>query len=246
MTNKSQPILGTDIDRLKSLLPDGVNMREASWPHKQSGKNIILHRYVEMLAAHQKIRLVDMEIRVYEEIKTFLAKATFAYSDADGVEQMSIAWGEASPANNKTSYPVAMAEKRAYDRGVLKAVNLHAFFYSDAEMAADEAAHTIAPPPPPPPTTATASAKAVSEIADKIGTENDNATHGAWGADGLLKAPAKWTNRFLAAISAADLEALGRELKNSTDFAILTEGEKTQVREIYDQQIKRLNAGGRG
>ena len=85
MTNKSQPILGTDIDRLKSLLPDGVNMREASWPHKQSGKNIILHRYVEMLAAHQKIRLVDMEISVYEEIKTILAKATFAYSDADGV-----------------------------------------------------------------------------------------------------------------------------------------------------------------
>ena len=241
MANKSQPILGTDIDRLKSLLPDGVNMQDATWFHKQSRNHIILHRYVEMLAAHQKIRLVDMEITVNAELKTFLAKATFAYSDADGVDQTSIAWGEASPANNKTSFPVAMAEKRAYDRGVLKAVNLHAFFYSDAEMAADEDAQKIKPPPPPP---TTASAKAVNEMADKIGTENDNVTHGVWGADGLLKAPAKWTNRFLAAISAADLEALGRELKNSTDFAILTEGEKTQVRGIYDQQIKRLNAGG--
>ena len=229
MTNKSQPILGTDIDRLKSLLPDGVNMQDATWFHKQSRNHIILHRYVEMLAAHQKIRLVDMEVTVNAELKTFLAKATFAYSDADGVDQTSIAWGEASPANNKTSCPVAMAEKRASDRGVLKAVNLHAFFYSDAEMAADEDAQKIKPPPPPP---TTASAKAVNEMADKIGTEND------------VKAPAKWTNRFLAAISAADLEALGRELKNSTDFAILTEGEKTQVRGIYDQQIKRLNAGG--
>ena len=44
--------------------------------------------------------------------------------------------GEASPANNKNSYPYAMAEKRAKDRVTLKLLNAHGSFYSESE--ADE------------------------------------------------------------------------------------------------------------
>ena len=45
-----------------------------------------------------------------------------------------ITYGEASPKNNKNAYPFAMAEKRAYDRCVLKLLGLHGFVYSEDEM----------------------------------------------------------------------------------------------------------------
>lgn len=41
--------------------------------------------------------------------------------------------GEASPANNKNSYPFAMAEKRAKDRVILKLIGLHGLIYSEEE-----------------------------------------------------------------------------------------------------------------
>lgn len=44
--------------------------------------------------------------------------------------------GEASPHNNKNGYPVAMAEKRARDRVILKLLNANGVLYSEAE--ADE------------------------------------------------------------------------------------------------------------
>lgn len=42
--------------------------------------------------------------------------------------------GEAAPANNKNSYPYAMAEKRGKDRVILKLVGLHGLVYSEEEM----------------------------------------------------------------------------------------------------------------
>jgi hypothetical protein len=45
-------------------------------------------------------------------------------------------FGEASPANNKNSYPMAMAEKRARDRVILKLLVSHGALYSESE--ADE------------------------------------------------------------------------------------------------------------
>lgn len=48
------------------------------------------------------------------------------------------ATGEASPKNNKNSYPWAMAEKRAKDRVVLKLVGIHGLVYSEDEMPGDE------------------------------------------------------------------------------------------------------------
>lgn len=41
--------------------------------------------------------------------------------------------GEASPKNNKNSYPWAMAEKRAKDRVILKLLNTHGELYSEDE-----------------------------------------------------------------------------------------------------------------
>ena len=43
-------------------------------------------------------------------------------------------FGEVSPLNNNFPYPVSVAEKRAVDRSVLKALGIHGKYYSDVEM----------------------------------------------------------------------------------------------------------------
>ena len=43
-------------------------------------------------------------------------------------------FGEVSPLNNDFEYPVAVAEKRAVDRAILKALGIHGKYYSDVEM----------------------------------------------------------------------------------------------------------------
>ena len=42
--------------------------------------------------------------------------------------------GEVSPKNNEFDYPVAVAEKRAVDRSILKALGIHGNVYSDQEL----------------------------------------------------------------------------------------------------------------
>jgi hypothetical protein len=54
--------------------------------------------------------------------------------EKDRVKYQVISYGESSPKNTKNSYPYAMAEKRAYDRCVLKLLGLHGFVYSEDEM----------------------------------------------------------------------------------------------------------------
>jgi hypothetical protein len=44
-----------------------------------------------------------------------------------------VSFGEASPKNNKNSYPIAMAEKRAKDRVILKLLAVHGDLYSEEE-----------------------------------------------------------------------------------------------------------------
>jgi len=43
-------------------------------------------------------------------------------------------FGEVSPLNNDFEYPVAVAEKRAVDRAILKALGIHGKYYSDVEL----------------------------------------------------------------------------------------------------------------
>jgi hypothetical protein len=48
-------------------------------------------------------------------------------------EHVEYSFGEASPKNNKNSYPIAMAEKRAKDRVILKLLAAHGDLYSEEE-----------------------------------------------------------------------------------------------------------------
>ena len=98
------------------------------WEFKP-GKWIIKHLEVEGLAQHYNIEThidlvhcnLDKDVAVVKAAA--LNKTRKFYS-----------LGEASPKNNQFDYPVAIAEKRAVDRAILKALGIHGTVYSDQEM----------------------------------------------------------------------------------------------------------------
>ena len=108
---------------LKKLKTDG-----GMWEFKP-GKWIIKHLEVEGLAQHYNIEThidlvhcdLDKDIAVVKAVALYKTKKF-------------ITLGEASPKNNQFDYPVAIAEKRAVDRAILKALGIHGNVYSDQEM----------------------------------------------------------------------------------------------------------------
>ena len=98
------------------------------WEFKP-GKWIIKHLEVEGLAQHYNIETnidlvhcnLDKDIAVVKAVALHKTKKFTTL-------------GEASPKNNQFEYPVAIAEKRAVDRAILKALGIHGNVYSDEEM----------------------------------------------------------------------------------------------------------------
>jgi hypothetical protein len=98
------------------------------WEFKP-GKWIIKHLEVEGLAQHYNIETnidlvhcnLDKDIAVVKAVALHKTKKFTTL-------------GEASPKNNQFEYPVAIAEKRAVDRAILKALGIHGNVYSDQEM----------------------------------------------------------------------------------------------------------------
>ncbi len=93
----------------------------------------IKHLEVEKLAldfgVETSIQLVSCDLTK----SCAVVKATSMYQ-GDKFES----FGEVSPLNNNFPYPVSVAEKRAVDRSVLKALGIHGKYYSDVEMAPAE------------------------------------------------------------------------------------------------------------
>jgi len=94
-----------------------------------NGSYIIKHYEVENLAREfgviTNIELVNCDLS--KSCAVVKAQASF-----EGKTHESL--GEVSPLNNTFVYPVAVAEKRAVDRAILKALGLHGKYYSDVEM----------------------------------------------------------------------------------------------------------------
>ena len=94
-----------------------------------NGSYIIKHYEVENLAREfgviTNIELVNCDLT--KSCAVVKAQASF-----EGKTHESL--GEVSPLNNNFIYPVAVAEKRAVDRAILKALGLHGKYYSDVEM----------------------------------------------------------------------------------------------------------------
>jgi hypothetical protein len=68
---------------------------------------------------------VEVTFEVVSENPGFVVIKAKATVERDGVTYRVETYGEASPQNNRTKYPFAMAEKRALSRAVLKIVGLY-------------------------------------------------------------------------------------------------------------------------
>jgi len=90
---------------------------------------VIKHKALERVAAEQSIIFDKMELKVCD-LEKGLVVVLIGGRLGDRAEQ---SFGEASPKNNKNAYPVAMAEKRAKDRVILKLLNVHGTIYSEEE-----------------------------------------------------------------------------------------------------------------
>ena len=105
----------------------GMKYEDAVWDCR--GTNVILHKAIERIATHKKIKFDEpkfLECNTEKKIVSLMVTGTLGDKSEWSI-------GEASPSNNKNNYPYAMAEKRAKDRVVLKLVDLSGDFYSADE-----------------------------------------------------------------------------------------------------------------
>lgn len=93
---------------------------------------VVKHKALERVAVEQGVVWDRPSVQVCD----LAAKIAVICAFGKLGDRVEWSFGEASPANNKNSYPMAMAEKRARDRVILKLLVSHGALYSEAE--ADE------------------------------------------------------------------------------------------------------------
>jgi hypothetical protein len=120
--------------------------RDDFWQIPQNKQWVCKHSALEIVAVKAGVWWTDMQVI---EADTANGIAVISVKGTLG-ERVEWATGEASPKNNKNSYPWAMAEKRAKDRVVLKLVGIHGLVYSEdeAEDFKERAAPQATTPPP--------------------------------------------------------------------------------------------------
>jgi hypothetical protein len=99
------------------------------WEVRSGGAWAIKHSALERVATEQGIKFDRPAILEVNMEKKLAGMIVFGKLG----EREEWATGEASPANNKNAYSLAMAEKRAKDRVVLKLLMAHGEIYSDEE-----------------------------------------------------------------------------------------------------------------
>ena len=106
----------------------GLKSSGGLWEY-EPGKYQIKHLEVERLACDFGVE-TTMELVSCDLTKSCAVVKAIATHMGDKYES----FGEVSPLNNNFPYPVSIAEKRAVDRAILKALGIHGKYYSDAEM----------------------------------------------------------------------------------------------------------------
>lgn len=99
------------------------------WQIPQNKQWVCKHAALEVVATKANVEWMPPQII---QADTGNGIAVLAVHGRLG-EREEWATGEASPKNNKNSYPWAMAEKRGKDRVVLKLVGIHGLVYSEEE-----------------------------------------------------------------------------------------------------------------
>tara|TARA_R100001086_G_scaffold61997_2_gene28752 strand:- start:358 stop:948 length:591 start_codon:yes stop_codon:yes gene_type:complete len=114
--------------KIKKLCPTIEESDKLAWQLKQNKQWIISNHAVQKIAAYNNIFVTFSEPQ--EIMGNIYIKAT-AKNAKTGLQIES--FGETSSKNTHNAYPIAMAEKRAHDRVVLKCVDVYSDFYSDVE-----------------------------------------------------------------------------------------------------------------
>lgn len=120
MGKKSQEIL--DFQKKYNITESEVwEVHGSTW--------VVKHKALERVAAEIGIAWDKPELKICDMAQGMVA---VLISGKLG-ERVEYSFGEASPKNNKNAYPVAMAEKRAKDRVILKLLAVHGDLYSEEE-----------------------------------------------------------------------------------------------------------------
>jgi hypothetical protein len=105
-----------------------INFDEV-WKIPQGNAYAVKHKALERVAVEQKIMFEMPQIEVCDIANKMVALVVIAKLG----DRSEWATGEAAPYNNKNGYPLAMAEKRAKDRCILKLLQAHGSVYSEEE-----------------------------------------------------------------------------------------------------------------
>jgi len=221
MANKKANV--DDLKMLRDLLPTGVNPRDTVWDCH--GTWVMYHRYIELIAANNNVEIVSLDLCDVRE------KSAVVRCEVEAGDRKIITFGEASPANCKNAYPVAMAEKRAVDRAVLKAVLIHGTIYSENE---DETFASSPPPAQAPAPATPAPAKAAVQTAQ---TPQDLMTAAEIAADDQTAAVKQGAIQALAATS---VEKLRSEFQMWRKNVAASSDETDLVTKLFSYQANTL------
>jgi hypothetical protein len=114
----------TQKERLQSLATENGLNKDHFFKSPQ-GFVIITRQGIERIQAHKGIRVTYEVVSLSDDLKHVVIKATGEMSRPDGLPVTMETFGESAPDNTRQKYPVAMAEKRALSRVVLKLSGLY-------------------------------------------------------------------------------------------------------------------------
>jgi hypothetical protein len=106
-----------------------IDPKDALWYLEVANTWIMKHKYIEIIGAKKNVVIDDLVEAETNSAQGVVAIKCYAHLNGQKV----ITYGEASPKNNRNSYPYAIAEKRAIDRAILKLIGIHGFVYSDVD-----------------------------------------------------------------------------------------------------------------
>lgn len=107
-------------DTLRRLFTENNLVKEDVFKHPTQGWTIIKRTGVDKIQAKNNIHIKYEIQNLAEDHSYCLLKATGTMRTGGDKYKEIESYGECSPKNNKNSYPVSIAEKRAMSRVVLK------------------------------------------------------------------------------------------------------------------------------
>lgn len=114
----------TQRERLQTLAKENGLTKDHFFKSPQ-GFVIITRQGIERIQAHKGIRVSYDVVSLSDDLKHVVIKATGEMARPDGLPVTMETFGESAPDNTRQKYPVAMAEKRALSRVVLKLSGLY-------------------------------------------------------------------------------------------------------------------------